>query len=215
MSKKQNAKQFAVLGLGRFGMSIVKTLSDYDVEILACDKDAARLHEATDYVTQAIQVDVSDEEALRRLGIGNFDVVVLTMGEDFEGSVLAAMTAKELGAGYIVAKAIGVRQKKILESVGVDQVVLPEMEMGAKIAHSLVKPNLMDALGEFGAHGLAEMRPLDEWIGKTVGQSDIRRRHGYTLLAVVRGDETLFPVQADLALEKNDILLVLSESQTP
>lgn len=90
-------KNFAVLGLGRFGVSVVKTLSEYDVDVLACDKDPARLHEATPYATHVIQVDLNDEIALQQLGLGNFDVVILAMGEDFEASILTTMMAKEQG----------------------------------------------------------------------------------------------------------------------
>ena len=114
-----------MLGLGRFGVSVVKTLSEYDVDVLACDKDPARLHEATPYATHVIQVDLNDEMALQQLGLGNFDVVILAMGEDFEASILTTMMAKEQGAPTVVAKARGLRQKKILEGVGADVVILP------------------------------------------------------------------------------------------
>lgn len=160
-------KNFAVLGLGRFGVSVVKTLSEYDVDVLACDKDPARLHEATPYATHVIQVDLNDEIALQQLGLGNFDVVILAMGEDFEASILTTMMAKEQGAPTVVAKARGLRQKKILEGVGADVVILPEYEMGAKVARGLVQSNLgriFEKKEYFSA--ISEMYPKPEWVGQ-------------------------------------------------
>lgn len=209
MIEKKCDLQFAVLGLGRFGMSILRTLAEYDVNVLACDKDPALLHSATEYATQVVQADVSDEEAMANLGLGNFDVVVLAMGEDFESAIMATMTAKELGAGKIVVKALGPKQKKILESIGADLVVLPEMEMGEKIARRLVNPNILDVLENAGHFTITEMHPLAEWVGKSIATSDIRRKYGTLILAVIRGAETTFPVPADFVPQADDVMLAL------
>lgn len=203
--------QFAVLGLGRFGMSIVQTLAEYDISVLACDKNAARLHEATEYATHVVQADVSDETALKKLGLGNFDVVVVAIGGDFESAVIATMITKESGAKHILVKALGLRQKKILESVGADQVVLPEREMGAKAARKLASPNLLDILEDSEHYTIAEVRPLPEWVGKSIRQADIRRRHGQTILALRRGDRVLVPAPIDQVLKTDDVLITLSE----
>lgn len=213
MTEKKCELQFAVLGLGRFGMSIVKTLAEYDANILACDRDPARLHEATEYAASVVQADAADEDAMKKLGLGNFDVVVLAMGEDFEASIIAAMLAKELGAGKVVAKAFGARQKKILESIGVDEVVLPEVEMGAKVARNLVNPNVLEVLERSGRQTVAEIMPRQEWIGKTIGQADIRRHYGYTILAIVRGNETIIPVAVDTVLVEGDVLITLNQTE--
>lgn len=210
MSDKKCELQFAVLGLGRFGMSIVKTLAEYDANILACDKDATRLHEATDYAATVVQADAADEDAMRKLGLGNFDVVVLAMGEDFEGTIMAAMLAKELGASKVVAKAFGHRQQKILESIGVDKVVVPEVEMGVKVARNLVNPNVLDVLERSGGQSITEMLPQKEWVGKTIGQVDIRKEYGYNILAIVRGKETILPVTTETMMHENDILVALN-----
>lgn len=210
MSDKKCELQFAVLGLGRFGMSIVKTLAEYDANILACDKDATRLHEATEYAATVVQADAADEDAMKKLGLGNFDVVVLAMGEDFEGTIIAAMLAKEMGAGKVVAKAYGHRQLKILESIGVDKVVVPEVEMGVKVARNLVNPNVLDVLERSGGQSITEMLPQKEWVGKTIGQADIRKEYGYNILAIVRGKETILPVTTETMMHENDILVALN-----
>lgn len=209
MNYKKCDLQFAVLGLGRFGMSIVKTLAEYDANILACDKDAAHLHEATAYATTVVQADVADEDAMRKLGLGDFDVVVLAMGGDFEGTIIAAMLAKELGAGKVVAKALGNRQLKILESIGVDKVVVPEVEMGIKVARNLVNPNVLDVLERSGGHTIIDMLPQKEWVGKTIAEANIRKKHGYTILAIVQEDKNILPATPDTVLHENDILVTI------
>ena len=140
MSGKKPYTQFAVIGLGRFGLSVVKTLAKYDVSILAVDANEHHLNESADFATSVVQANISEEGALDSLSLGNFDVVVIATGEDFEASVLATISAKEQGAKQVVVKALGERQKRILEKIGADTVVLPEIEMGARLARSLAGP---------------------------------------------------------------------------
>lgn len=211
MAENARPTQFAVLGLGRFGLSLVQALAQHNVHILACDKNEERLHEAAEYATHVVQADVADEEAMRRLGLGNFDVVVLAMGEDFEGSLLGLMMAKELGAGCIVVKAAGLRQKKIFESLGASRVILPELEMGVKVAQQLMSPNVLDMLEDNDRIQVSEMRPLPEWVGKTVAEANIRHTHGLTLLAILRGQNTILPVLPGEMLNEDDILITLAQ----
>ena len=214
MSGKKVHTQFAVLGLGRFGISIVQTLAEFDVNILACDKDEHALNQAMGYATHLVKIDVSDEYALLNLGLGDFDVVILGIGDDFEAVEIATMIAKESGAGYVIAKAQNSRQKKILESIGADEIILPEHEMGAKLARKLVSANIMDILGESDYYTITEMYPMEEWIGKTVSQADIRRKNNLTILAIRRGNRLTIPVTADNLIDKDDILIVLSQKNT-
>ena len=213
MAKKEKYTHFAVLGLARFGMSIVQTLSEHDVNIMACDKNEMRLQQAAEYATHVVQVDITDENALEKLGLGNFEVVVLAIGEDFEASQIAAMVAKESGAKHVIVKARNNRQKAILESMGVDEVILPEHEMGAKLARKLTGSNIMDILEESSFYTITEMRPMDEWRDKTIQQADIRRKHNLTILAVRRGDKLKIPVLPDMVLTGDDVLIVLSEKK--
>jgi trk system potassium uptake protein TrkA len=188
-------------------------LSEYDVNILVCDWDEAKLQRATEYATHVVQADVSDENALVKLGLGNFDVVILAMGEDFEASQIATMIAKESGAKRVVVKARDKRQKKILESIGADEVILPEHEMGAKLARKLVGSNIMDILDDSEFYTITEMHPLDEWVGKNVRQADIRRKENITVLATRRGYKLTIPVSLDKVITEEDILIVLSEKK--
>ncbi len=211
MIKKYKNKSFAVLGLGRFGMSIIQTLSEYDVNILACDNDEAKLKLAEEYATHVIKADASDENALKNLGLQNFDVIILAMGEEFETSQIATMIAKESGAKHVIVKARNLRQKKILESIGADSVVLPEHEMGSKLARKMVVSNIMDILEDSEYYTITEMKPLDEWLDKTVRQANIRHKYNITILAVRQGDELILPISPDRVINKEDVLIILEE----
>lgn len=207
-------KHYAVLGLGRFGMSIVQTLSEEtEANVLACDKNEVKVQRAAEFATHAVQVDLTDENSLKKLGLGNFHVVILAIGEDFETSLINAMIAKEQGARYIIVKARKERQKVILKSIGVDEVILPEHEMGERLARRLSGSNIMDILGESDAYTIYEMRPLEEWVGRTVQQADIRRQHHFTILAIRRGDELQIPITPNTQIAKDDVLIVLNEKE--
>ena len=213
MEKVYDNTNFAILGLGRFGVSIIQTLAEYDVNILACDRSEAKLQSVADYATHIVQADLSDESALLKLGLGNFDVVVLAMGEDFEASQIATMIAKENGARYVVVKARSDRQKKILKNLGADEVILPEHEMGARLARKLMGSSIMDVLSDSEYYTVTEMKPLREWVGKTVRQSDIRRKHDIVILAVRHGTRLSLQISPDRVIGQDDILLVLSEKK--
>ena len=139
-----NKKQFAVLGLGRFGRSIARTLSENGAEVLAVDNDMELVQDISEYVTHAVMADITDETDLRNLGLGNFDVVIIATGSHLESSVLAVLLAKEMGVPYVIAKALDENHKKILEKIGVDRVILPEREMGVHIANKLLYGNFFE-----------------------------------------------------------------------
>lgn len=155
--------QFAVLGLGKFGRSIVKTLYDNGLNVLCCDVDKHLVQEMAPCATHSYQVDVSDKASLEKLGIKNFDVVIIAIGADFEACAITATILKEMGVNYILAKASGPRQKQILESIGVDRVILPEEEMGEKIAYSFITNDLMEHIHRSGKYDIIETKPSPDW----------------------------------------------------
>ncbi len=205
----KNSPQFALLGLGRFGMSILETLADFDVSVLACDKSPERLHMATEFATHVIQADISDEAALDGIGLGNFEVVIIAAASDFEATLIATMRAKEEGAGKVVVKANSMRQKTIIESVGGDLVVLPERESGAKTARKLMQPNLLDIFEDSANHTITEMRPPKDWVGRSIKELDVRNQYGVTILAVLRDGGTIIPVPAGHVVRESDLLITL------
>ena len=208
--KNQQARRFAIFGLGRFGTSLVSHLAAEDVELLAADRDLARVEAVSAWVDQAVVGDASDEAFLTRLAIEHFDVVVFAMGEDFESSVMGTMVAKERGCPRVVVKALDPRQAKILTRVGADQVVLPEVEMGAKIARSLVNANIIDAFAQIDGIDITERRPDPQWVGKTLAEADVRRSAGVEVLALIRDGKPQVPVKAETVLAAEDVLVTVA-----
>lgn len=210
---QKNNRQFAVIGMGHFGQSIVRTLIRRRCEVLACDIDHNVVHDVATYATHVIEADATDEAALDSMGIGNFDVVIIAIGNSFESTLLATMLCKERGAKYLLAKAADQRQAKILRSVGADRVVLPESEMGEKIATSLVSTNIIDFIDLSEDYNIAEIFPLSEWIDKPLKKSNIRFHHNINIVAIKREDEFVISPSADEVITEHDCLIVIGEKE--
>ena len=137
-------KQYAVIGMGRFGTSVAMTLVNAGQEVLVVDSDEERIQKVAEHFTHAVVVDTTDEASFAALGIRNFDMVVVAIGHDVQASVLTTLLLKEMGVRHIVAKAANALHGKMLEKVGADQVVFPERDMGQRIAHNLMSTNIID-----------------------------------------------------------------------
>ena len=205
-------KQFAILGLGRFGMSMAKTLSEKGFDVMAVDEDPDAVQIASEFVTHAVRADVTDELSMRSLGVGNFDVVVVAIASHLESSAMATLIVKEMGIKYIVAKAKDDMQKKILEKIGADRVIFPEREMGTRIANSLVYGNFFEFMELSDEFGIAEFEPLKEWVGKTLAQTEIRAKYGLNVVAVKSNGRVEASPRADRVFKEREIIIVMGES---
>lgn len=211
MLKEHKNESFAILGLGRFGISIVKTLAEYNVDILACDKDNAKLNLITDYATHIIKADLNCEEEIYNLDLENFDVVIIAMGEALETSLITTTIAKELGVKKVIVKASNKRQEKILKTLGADEVILPEHEIGIKLAKKLVSTNILDILEESDDYTILEMTPRESWINKSVSELKFKKDHNSFFLAILREDNLIIPVPPNTVLKENDVILAISD----
>lgn len=207
--KDLNDKQFAVLGLGRFGMSVAQTLADHDASVLVCDQSPALVREASEFAVQALEADITDENVLEQMGLGSFDVVVIATGEDFEAAVLATAFAKEKGAGYILVRAMSQRQEAILTSLGADRVVLPEVEMGKRVAMGLVHADLEELFRADDKIRIFKMPPMEYWIGKSIMEAEIRGKYGINVLGIQRERRMIAPVLPTEVVEEEDVLIVM------
>lgn len=208
------SRQFAVLGLGRFGQSVVKTLYDKGYDVLAVDKDIDIVNEMSKYSTLVLQADVGDETVVKNLGLNNYDVVVVAMGANLEKSVMATLLAKENGAKTVITKAKNQSEKTVLLKVGADRVVLPEREMGEKLATNLITTNVIDFINLSDKFGVAEIKPLEKWIGETLIKSNIRAEYNINVVAIKRGDDAdiiVTPRPSEVILE-GDKLVVIGEN---
>ncbi|MDR7523443.1 MAG: TrkA family potassium uptake protein [Armatimonadota bacterium] len=205
--------EFAVIGMGRFGSSVARTLRELGHQVLAIDKDEERLKHIADEVTHAVQLDSTDAEALRSVGITNFDAVVVAIGTAIQESILTTLVLKELGCKRIIAKAANEQQAKVLEKVGADVVVRPERDMGARIAHTLASPSVVDYFEVSPTFSIEELSVPEGLSGRTLGQLDLKTRFGVSVLLVRRDSQLLIAPAPDTVLQAGDVLVVVGDNR--
>lgn len=206
-----NKKQFAVIGMGRFGLSVATALSNMGLDVLAIDADEHRTQLVANLVTDAVSADSTDEEALRALGIRNFDVVVVAIGEDIQASILTTLILKDLGSPLIVVKAQNELHGKVLQKIGADKVIYPERDMGLRVAHHLTSPNVLDYIELSDEYSIVEMRVSAEMVGKNLIELDIRARFGCNVMAIKRGARMNISPSAAERLTADDVLVIVGE----
>ncbi len=204
-------KQFAVIGLGRFGSSVAKTLTQMGYEVLGIDIDEDVVNNMADALTSAVKADILDEQALKALGIRNFDAVIVAIGKEMQASILVTVILKEMGVQEVVAKARTELHGRVLERVGADKVVFPERDMGEKVAKALVSKNIMDQIALSPEYSLVEMAAPTVFINKTLEKSGARQKYGVSILAIRRGAEVIISPQAGDVVRGGDILVVIGK----
>lgn len=205
-------KQFAIIGIGRFGESIATSLFSMGHDVLAIDKDEERVQYISDKVTHAVQADATDENTLKALGIRNFDVAVVSVGEDIQSNILITLLCKEAGIKYVLAKAQNDLHSKVLYKIGADKVVFPERDMGARVAQSLVSTNFMDYIELTPHYRLVELAAMPAWENRTLQELDIRARYGVNVMAIKHGDKVNISPSRDDVIHKEDILVVIGSA---
>jgi len=213
-------RQFAVIGLGRFGWSVAKTLSEKGHQVLAIDKDEELVQEASDFATEAVQVDSTDEKALKAVGIMNVDVAVVGIGTNLEASILTALILKELGVQHIVARAVTDEHGKVLQRVGATKVVFLERDMGMRVANSLVSPSVLEHIQLSPEFSIIETVPPKEFIGKSIRAMDVRVKHGLNIIGIrkkepsIKGDPELnVAPKADYIVKQGDIFVIIGSNE--
>ncbi|MCX7903875.1 MAG: TrkA family potassium uptake protein [Caloramator sp.] len=207
------SKQFVVIGLGRFGSSVARTLYSLGNEVLAIDKDEETVQNISDFVTHAVQADATDESTIRSLGIRNFDVAVVTIGSDIQSSVMVTLLLKELGIKYVIAKAHNDLHAKVLYKIGADRVVFPERDMGVRVAHNLCTSNILDFIELSPDYNIIELTAIEEWYNKSLRELDMRNKYGFNVMAIKRDKEIDVSPGADDVIKPGDILVVISTNE--
>ena len=205
-------KQFAVIGLGRFGSSLALTLARMGYDVLAVDTNEEKVNNIMDRVTHAVQVDAMDEQALRALGIRNFDVVIVAIGQDVQSNILVTVMLKDMGVKKVVSKAITELHGKVLERVGADKVIFPERDMGVRVAQALVSKNIMDQINLSPDYSIIEMTAPYGLFGKTLAEGALRVKHGVTVLAIRRGNDVIISPGAKQVVREGDVLVVVGRN---
>ena len=201
-------REVAVIGLGRFGTAVALTLAQAGCAVVGVDRDRSIVQELADQLSDVVQADATDEDALKQLGIADFDVVVVGIGADFESGLLITGSLKQLGVKHVIAKALSPKQAAILHKIGADQVVLPEQEAGKRLAHRLVAPDVTDALRSQTGVPSVEVDVPDAWVGQTLQTLQLRRTHGVLVLAVRHNGDLLIAPDPALPFEAHDRLIV-------
>ncbi|MBX6378055.1 MAG: TrkA family potassium uptake protein [Clostridia bacterium] len=207
-------KEYAVIGLGRFGSAVARTLVGLGHSVLGIDEDAHKVQTLSEEITHVVQADATDEHTLRSLGLRNFDTVVVGIGHDMEASILVTLLLKEMGVRFVVAKASSETHGKVLARVGADRVVFPEKDMGVKVARGLVETNVLDYIEVTPEVSIVELTVNERLSGKTLRELDLRARFGVTVLAVKhgKGDIRISP-PADEPLRTGDVLIAIGENE--
>lgn len=202
-------KQYLVLGLGRFGTSLARTLCELGQEVLAVDEDEALVNAIAPHVTQAMQLDATDEAALQTLGVSNFDAAIVSIGQNTRDSILVCVLLKELGVPYLIAKANDELHAKVLRKIGVDRVVFPERDMGARLARGILAPNVLDLMNLSDDYQIVEIHVPAKWVGNSIIGVNVRRHYGLNILAIHRRGQFLVAPAPDMLFESGDTLLVM------
>ncbi|SEO90066.1 TrkA family potassium uptake protein [Paenibacillus sp. OV219] len=206
-------KQFAVIGMGRFGSSVATTLMELGFDVLAIDRSEQIIQDVSDWATHAVSADTTDEDTLRTLAISNFDVVVVAIGADIQASILTVLILKELGVKQVIVKAQNELHGKLLSKIGADKIVFPERDMGMRLAHNLVSPNILEFIELSQEYSIIELKAPAELVGKTLKQLDIRANYRCNVLAIKSGAELNIAPFDDDWVEENDVLVIAGKSK--
>ncbi|MBQ3048126.1 MAG: TrkA family potassium uptake protein [Clostridia bacterium] len=204
---EKQMKQFVVVGLGRFGRSVATKLSALGNEVLVIDTNPEAIKQIEDQVSSAVVADATGTDVLHSLGVQNFDCAINCIGDDLQANILTTLICKDLGVKYVVAKAKNEQNKRVLERVGADLVVFPEVVVGKKIASILSNPSLNEIMSLTDSHKIVEVAVPDTWVDKTILDLDVRKKYNVSIVFIKRQEEIVNP-EPKTVLQKDDVLIL-------
>ena len=206
-----NKKTILLIGLGRFGLHIAKKLHELGHEVMAVDVNEERINQAVPYVTEAQIGNSTNEEFLKSLGINNFDLCIVTISDDFQSSLETTSLLKELGAKKVVSRAERDGQAKFLLRNGADEIVYPEKQLASWMAIKYSADHILDYIEIDNEHAIFEVSVPKDWIGKTIGEIDIRKKYGISILGIKDGKKLNVNVTPSQILSLELSLLVIGD----
>ncbi|GGK28193.1 potassium transporter Trk [Caldalkalibacillus thermarum] len=212
---KQAKRSFLVIGLGRFGESITKTLASLDHEVMVIDKDEAKVNKVADLVTQAVHADATDESVLKELGVSNLDEAIVAIGDDIQASILTTLILKDMGFERIVVKAKNDYHGRVLEKIGADVIIHPEKDMGIRVAHSILSGNIIDFIELSPDYSLIEVAASQTMNGKSLKELNLRAKFGCTVLTIKPKDEEKINISpsANDVVKAGDVLVLVGTNR--
>ncbi|MCG3153821.1 MAG: Ktr system potassium uptake protein A [bacterium] len=208
-------RSFAVIGLSSFGYHLCKHLTELGAPVLAIDVDEGKIDDIRPFVQKAVVADAKDKDVLRSLGLEDFDVVVVTVGEPIEVSILITLYLREIGVKEIIAKVITDDHAKILDKLGASSVVFPERDMAKRIAYTLRRSILLDYVSLGEGYGIVEMGAPSEWLGKPLAALDVRRQYNVQIIVIkdVLSDSVVIIPSGDHVLKDSDVLVMVGREE--
>lgn len=207
---KKDRKQILIIGLGKFGMSIAKTLDEYDCDVMAIDTSSELVDKVQGFVTHSAKVDAADIDTLRELGVSNFDIAIIGVGEDLGTSLMIALTLKELKVPYIIAKSRDDAHTKLLNMIGVDKVVQPERDIGIRVAKSLMHENVIEQMEIGNENSIVQIEAPREWIDSRINELNIRPKYNVNILCIEKQDKKIIMPQANYKIEEGDKIMMIA-----
>lgn len=206
-------KQYAVLGLGKFGHSVAIALENLGCNVIVVDNCSEKIQEIADSVTYAIKGDVTEVNIMKSLGARNLDGAVIGVAENLEASIMATIITKEMGIPYVIAKASNDLHASILKRVGADAVVFPEKEMGSRIAKSIVSTNFADWIQLSDDYSMVETEVPESWIGKTLIDLRVRQRYSINVVGIIEKGEVEVNLDPNRPLPAKAILILIASNK--
>jgi trk system potassium uptake protein TrkA len=207
-------KSFLILGLGRFGKSLAKSLFDTGHEVMVVDNDIDNIQNFNSQVTHAISADITSENFLKSIDVDKFDAVVVAIGSNAQVSILTTVILKELGAKYILVKAQDDFEEKILYKVGADKVIQPESDMGIKVALNLSSNHFLETIEISPEYSIITMSVPQSWAGSTIGDLSVRKKFNVNIIAVKEADDKIIMPGADMVLNKDMTLTLMGSNSS-
>ena len=205
-------KTYAVFGLGRYGIAVARELVENGMEVIAIDTEQKIVNDAAAYLPVCKCADVTDAEVISRLGIGNIDTVIVCMASNLEASVMAVTLCKDAGVKTVIAKCANEMHQKILLRVGADKVVFPENESGIRLAKNLLSSGFIDMISLSKDVSMVEIDVKGEWIGKNLIELNLRKKYGFNIVAVKKGERVNVNINPEQALDADTMLIVIANT---
>jgi len=203
-------KTYAIFGLGRYGTAVARELVENGMEVVAVDSEQKIVNDAAAYLPVCKCADVTDAEVISRLGISNIDTVIVCMASNLEASVMAVTLCKEAGVKTVIAKCANEMQQRILLRVGADKVVFPENESGIHLAKNLLSSGFIDMISLSKDVSMIEIDVKDEWCGKNLIELNLRKKYGFNIVAIKKGETVNVSINPEQPLEKDTTLIVIA-----
>lgn len=213
MAKKKNEKSILIVGMSRFAHHLCTNLLEYNNQIMIVDKNEERIEQMAPLVTSALVADCTKEDVLKRIGVSDFDLCFVCMGDDFQNNLEVTCLLKEMGAKYVVSLSRSTKHTKFLLRNGADEVIHPDKDMSQRYAATFSNDNLFDYIELEENYSIYEIAPLKEWVGKTLVEADIRARYNVSVVCIKGNDNRLnIAPGAKYKIKKTDHLMVIAHN---